>query len=189
MAYAVLGPCGTFSEAAARAYWGPEVELLAVDNMEQMGRLLCSRRVQGALAPLHNTLTGWVDPTLQLLKTHQVVIKGQIELPVIQHLMVYRSYRCRDLEVVISHPLALKQCRDFINTVLCGIKLESRSSTAEAARGLCSEERQAACIGSQRAAQLYNLQILAANIGAPGNYTCFVHIGHRQGSCPCVTHS
>lgn len=183
MAYAVLGPPGTFSEAAAQAYWGPVVELLAVENMEQMGTLLSNRQVQGALAPLHNTLTGWVDSTLHLLKTHRVVIQGQIELPVTQHLMAYRPYRCQDLEVVISHPLAIEQCRDFINNVLSGIKLESHSSTAGAARGLCIEERCAACIGSQRAAQIYHLHILAANIGAPGNYTRFVHIGPPLGRC------
>ncbi len=180
MAYAILGPSGTFSELAARAYWGTTVELLGVDSIEQIGQLFCADQIQGALAPLHNTLTGWVEPTLELLKAYQLSIKGEIELPVEQHLMVYGPYRCRELEVVISHPLALKQCRGFIDTVLTQVRLENCSSTAKAARGLYGEKRPAACIGSQRAAELYGLQILARNIGGLGNRTCFVHLGYRH---------
>lgn len=179
MAYAILGPPGTFSEVAARAYWGPGVELLGVDDIGQIGGLLGCGRVSGALVPLHNTITGWVDQTLRLLKSYQLPIKGKIELPVVQHLMVYGPYRCSDLKVIISHPIALEQCQGFIDKVLGGVKLETHLSTAAAARGLSRERRKAACIGSERAAQLYNLQILAANIGPLKNHTCFVHVEYN----------
>ncbi|HCF51068.1 MAG TPA: hypothetical protein DER60_12355 [Syntrophomonas sp.] len=176
MAYAVLGPCGTFSEEAARRYWGAGVELTTVEDLDIIGRLLADRQVQGALVPLHNTITGWVNSTLKLFKTQRLAIQGQIDIPVAQHLMACNPYDLQDLEVVISHPLALEQCRDFIAFRLNGVKLEHLSSTAGAAQVLRSEPRRAASIGSVQAARLYGLKIIQHNINRPGNITCFVHI-------------
>lgn len=176
MAYAILGPCGTFSEEAARLYWGRGVKLKTVEDLDLIGQLLVDGQIQGALVPWHNTLTGWVKPTMELLKAYRLVIRGQIDMPVKQHLMAPMPYSLRELEVVISHPLALKQCQDFINVELSGIKLEHFSSTAGAARTLLRDPRKAASIGSHQAAQLYGLQILKHNINNPGNTTRFVHI-------------
>lgn len=176
MAYAVLGPAGTFSEAAARRYWGDEVELTTVESLDVMGTMLAEHQVQGALIPLYNSITGWVKPALRLLSRHRLVIEGQIEMPVRQHLMAAKAGRLQDVEVVISHPLALEQCRCFISANLGGIPLQECSSTAEAARALMKDSRRAASIGSYQAACLYGLEVLQHDINSPGNITRFVHI-------------
>lgn len=176
MAYAILGPAGTFSEAAARRYWGDEVELTTVENMDTMGAMLVEHQVQGALVPLYNSITGWVRPALRLLNRHCLVIEGQLEMQVRQHLMTIRAASLEDVEVIISHPLALEQCRCFISANLEGVTLQECSSTAEAARALMKDSRRAACIGSHQAAYLYGLEVLQHDINSPGNITRFVHI-------------
>lgn len=176
MAYAILGPSGTFSEEAARRYWGEKVELKTVENLDIMGILLAKRQVQGALAPLYNSITGWVGPTLRLFNRHRLVIEGRVAMPVRQHLMACHACSLEEVEVVISHPLALKQCQSFINTSLGGIPLEKCGSTAEAARALLADTRLAASIGSCQAARLYGLKILRHDINSPGNITHFVHV-------------
>lgn len=185
MAYAVLGPAGTFSEEAARRYWGSQVVLETAESIDKLGLMLADHQAEGALAPLYNSLTGWVNPTLEILRKNLLLIKGHIELPVRQHLMVGNPCRLQDLEVVISHPLALRQCSQFIARNLGGAVLEPCSSTAGAARALLTETRPAACIGSYQAARMYGLKILRQDINLPGNITHFVHIaapGERNAS-------
>lgn len=176
MAYAVLGPAGTFSEEAARKFWGPKVELTTVESLDTIGAMLANRQVQGALAPLYNTLTGWVNPTLNLLYKNSLLIKGHFEMPVRQHLMVCKPCRLQEVEVIISHPLAIEQCRHFITSQLGWVELQPCASTAGAARALLTEPRRAASISSFHAARNYGLKILQHDINRPGNVTRFVHI-------------
>lgn len=182
MAYAVLGPQGTFSETAAQLYWRDTIPLVIASDLDQVGQMMISGEVDGALLPIENSRSGWICSTISYLAEQPVYICGELNLQVSQHLMACRPYRWKELEVLISHPVAIQQCRPFINNTLPGIPVETADSTAGAAQRLQYDQRRAACIGSQRAAQLYNLEIIAANISGPQNHTRFIHLGAE----PCA---
>lgn len=181
MTYAVLGPRGTFSEEAAYRYWGDEVDLTTADSVDEVFRLVQNGQVEGALVPLENSLTGSVQPTLRGLEQSAVYIGGEITLEIKQHLMARQKYDLDEIELLISHPLALLQCDIFIKKFLPGVRSEITESTARAAQILYDEQRKAASIGNDHAARLYGLEVIQRDIGDEHNQTRFVYItGKRQ---------
>ncbi|NIM44200.1 MAG: prephenate dehydratase, partial [Nitrososphaeria archaeon] len=73
-------------------------------------------------------------------------------------------------------PQALAQCRSFLEESLPKARLVESSSTAAAVKK-ASKQRGAAAIGTELAAQLYGMEILAKSVEAiPNNYTRFLVI-------------
>jgi len=83
------------------------------------------------------------------------------------------------IEVVISHPQATAQCREFIRARMPEARVMTSSSTAEAVRLVSERIRHRwAAIGTQLAARLYGCIVLEAGIeDVPGNETRFVWLG------------
>lgn len=177
MTYAVLGPRGTFSEEAAGAYWGDEVELEVAGTIQEVFNLVESGRVEGALVPIENSLAGTIHPTFEGLQNSEVWIKGEFYLPVQQHLLACRNLDLEEVELLISQPVVLVQCENFIKSSLAGVRTEICDSTARAAQILRSESKPAVSIGNSSAAALYDLRIIYPDIAEDNNVTRFIHIG------------
>lgn len=177
MAYAVLGPRGTFSEEAAGAYWGAGVELEVAGTIQEVFKLVESGRVEGALVPIENSLAGTIHPTFEGLQNSEVWIKGELYLPVQQHLLACRRLDLEEVELLISQPVVLLQCENFIKSSLAGVRTEICDSTARAAQILKSESKPAVSIGNSSAAALYDLHIIHPDIAEDNNITRFIHIG------------
>ncbi|WP_054694562.1 prephenate dehydratase [Syntrophomonas palmitatica] len=178
MKYAVLGPRGTFSEEAAHIYWGEDIQIQVAATIPEVFAMIENRQADAALVPLENSLAGSVWDTLECLKTCRVEIKGEISIPIKQHLMACKNYALDELELLISQPVALLQCERFVKNRLAGVRTEICDSTTRAAQILKSENRRAASIGNYQAAKLYDLQVIYPDIAEAHNLTRFVHIGH-----------
>jgi prephenate dehydratase len=81
---------------------------------------------------------------------------------------------------VESHPIALMQCENFLDT-LPGIKIVEHEDTALAARDISEKKLlNTAAICSTRAAQIYGLTILASGIETnKHNFTRFLIFGNE----------
>lgn len=180
MAYAVLGPHGTFSEEAAGVYWGAGVELEVAGTIQEVFELVESGRVEGALVPIENSLAGTIHPTFEGLQNNEVQIRGELYLPVQQHLLACRHLALEEVELLISQPVVLVQCEKFIKTSLSGVRTEICDSTARAAQILRSESKPAVSIGNSSAAELYDLRIIYPDIAEENNVTRFIHIGRPE---------
>lgn len=180
MAYAVLGPRGTFSEEAALRYWGDEAQLLPARNIPELFALVEAGKVDGGLAPIDNTMAGSIEATMECLSAREVSISGEISLPIKQQLMARHPYRLEEIELLISQPAALQQCAQFIRENMPGVRTEIAASTTRAAQLLSGESRRAAAIANRQAARLYGLQIIRPDIAAAGNVTRFIHITSRN---------
>lgn len=180
MAYGVLGPHGTFSEEAALRYWGREVKLQAARDIPQLFAMVEKKEIDAALVPIDNTRAGSIEPTMESLFRTQVAIAGEISLPIEQQLVSTSKYRLDELELLISQPAALLQCKEFIQEHLPWIRTEIAVSTTRAAQLLGSEKRRAAAIANQQTARHYGLEILYPNISGRDNITRFVHIVPRD---------
>lgn len=177
MAYAVLGPRGTFSEEAAGVYWGNDVELEVASTISEVFSLVEKGRVDGALVPIENSLAGTIHPTFEGLQNSDVWIKGELYLPVQQHLLACRHLALQEVELLISQPVVLVQCENFIKSSLSGVRTEICDSTARAAQILRTESKPAVSIGNSSAAELYDLRIIYQDIAEENNVTRFIHIG------------
>lgn len=175
-----LGPIGTYSEAAAltHASWltqksGSEAILYPYPSISQTLRAVSQGEVQLAVAPVENSIEGSVPMTLDMLwKLDRLQIQQAYILP-ISHALLSRAGNQKAISTVYSHPQALAQCRGWLETFLPSVRLIPTNSTTEAVR-TADKLPTAAAIASQRAAELYQMPILAYPINDhPENCTRF----------------
>lgn len=180
MAYAVLGPRGSFSEEAAIQYWGNRQDRVIAPSIPEVFKLVEQGRVNEALVPIENSLAGSVKETIQCLYKSRLYICGEILLPVQQDLLACKKYKLSEIELLISQPVALLQCQDFIHKYLPDVRTEICHSTSKAAEMLQKENKKAVSIGNSQAARIYGLEIIYPNIAGKANMTRFVHICTRK---------
>lgn len=121
--------------------------------------------------PVENSLEGTVYTTLDML-AHEVelMIKGEIVIPVRQALLGKARICPAEVACVYSHPQGIGQCMQFIRKHMPQAEIKFANSTAEGAK-LAAENPQSVAIGTVRAAQLYGLQVLAEGI-QDQSYNC-----------------
>jgi len=178
-----LGPRGTFSEEAARKQFGTRVRAVPCLSIDEVFRQVEARQLGYGVVPVENSTEGAVGRTLDLLLATPVKICGEVLLPVHQCLMA-KEPATDGVARVYAHAQSLAQCHEWLNQNLPRAERIPVVSNAEGAR-LASGEGHAACIGSQAAAELYDLNLLAANIeDQPNNATRFVVIADQE-VVPC----
>jgi prephenate dehydratase len=174
-----LGPEGTFTQAAALSAPGAgEFELVAIETIHDTVLAVRDGDVELSVVPIENSLEGSVNITLDALvfDAEGVRIVGETVLGVEQCLIAQEQLPLEEIEVVISHPQATAQCRDYIRAKLPEARVMTASSTAEAVRLVSERIRHRwAAIGTRLAAELYECVVLEAGIeDVTGNQTRFV---------------
>ena len=173
---AYLGPEGTFSHHAARAQFGALSRLDAVASIPDVFSAVETGRADLGIVPIENTTEGVVTQTLDALADHDVPVCAERVLRV--SLALFSAKGTADaVRRVISHPQPLAQCRRWLDQHLPDAERVEAASTAAAAQ-IASESPHAAAIGSELAAEVYDLPIIASGIEDRGdNSTRFVVIG------------
>ncbi|HEY9625762.1 MAG TPA: prephenate dehydratase [Coleofasciculaceae cyanobacterium] len=175
-----LGPAGTYAESAALAYakWlqtatGQVSTLYPYASIAQAIRATADGKADIAVVPVENSIEGSVTVTLDTLwQLDHLHIQQALTLP-IAHALLSTATAIDAIEVVYSHPQALAQCQMWLERFLPSVSLVPTNSTTEALQYL-RDNPQAGAISSQRAAQLYDLPILAYPINDhPDNCTRF----------------
>jgi prephenate dehydratase len=171
-----LGPLGTFTEEAASLIQGSRV---AFDTISEIFDAVETKKVDMGVIPIENSIEGSLGLTLDLL-VHQysLKIKREIILPINLNLLLNPDADLEDIKVVYSHDQPLLQCRKFLENL--GTTTQATPSTAAAAEMILGHKN-AAAIGTSRAAELYGLKIAAENIqDHQNNMTRFVVVGYED---------
>lgn len=173
MKIGVLGPEGTNSERAARR-WQPEADLIYFSDFEDVLRAVEAGDVDAGVVPVENSLEGAVGQNMDLLLHLNVSVIGEVNLP-IRHCLVGRGEG--EIKVVLSHPQAVAQCRQYIRLHYPNAEVRTTGSTSHAAR-LAQEFPEMAAIAGAGTAEKYNLKILAKDIqDGHENVTRFAAVG------------
>ncbi len=173
---AYLGPAGTYTEAAARRFFGAGCEFVPCADLDEVVRGQLGGACSHAVLPIENSTEGAVARTLDLLLSLPVHICGEISLPIHHNLLRLRP-ELQGLRAVLAHPQALSQCRQWLDTHLPGVERRAVASNAEASR-LAAQDDTLAAIAGEHAARLYGLQLAATRIQDEiGNRTRFVVLG------------
>jgi chorismate mutase/prephenate dehydratase len=131
------------------------------------------------LVPVENSTEGMVSHTLDRFITSPLKINGEVSLR-IHHYLLSKSTELADIKVVYAHPQALAQCRKWLTEHLPAIALVAVNSNSEAAQKVANESN-AAAIAANRAAEIYDLFVLASNIeDEADNTTRFIVIGTQD---------
>jgi prephenate dehydratase len=180
---AVLGPEGTYSEKAAQRWLqaqksrGEErTELVYCSGFEEVLRSVEAGEVDEGVVPVENSLEGAITVVMDLLLKLDVAVIGEVTVP-IKHCLVGRGED--EIRVVLSHPQALAQCRQFLKDHYPNAEIRTTGSTSHAAR-LAQEFPEMAAIAEAGTAERYGLKILARGIQDVGdNVTRFIVAGKR----------
>lgn len=127
---AVLGPAGTFSESAARAYLNREkmdLELAFYPTIDEAAEAVGKECCCGLL-PLENTLDGYVQSTLDLLLEKDFTALGEIRVPV-QFALVGNVHAPEEIRTVYVQFKAQGQCRHALHQLAGAELINTHSNT------------------------------------------------------------
>ncbi len=178
---ACLGPSGTFTEEAALRY-DEKAQLIPFSSVTGVAAAVDTGIAEEGVVAIENSLEGSVTDTLDLLiHESRLLICHELVLPIKHYLLGKPGSEVLELKVIYSHPQALAQCRRFLERCFPQAQIVAALSTTAAVEQMISSPIPAAAIGTQRAAKLYEVQILAKNIeDRSPNVTRFIVLSLRD---------
>jgi len=161
-----LGPAGTYTEMAARAFGG-DAELIPLPSVAEVIDTVIRNDADMAVCAFENSIAGTVSiETIDLLLNPHfpLNIYGEVVLD-ISHMLIGRDHLDLDtINTVFSHPSALAQCRQSLQSLVPQanqIELLSTTAAVEAAMA----DGASAAIAGDLAAREFGAYILARDIG------------------------
>ncbi|MGN0577187.1 MAG: prephenate dehydratase [Ruminiclostridium sp.] len=161
-----LGPEGTYTEEAAKLFFGADSNFQPQQTVSDSVKQLLEGKCDYAVIPQENTIGGPVyDYIDEVIANEEISIVGEVELPIRQALLVREGTALDDIETVYSHKQGIAQGADWLKNNLSHAEVVEVSSTAEGAR-IVSESDTGSCaaIASVGSAKVYGLTVLAENI-------------------------
>lgn len=181
---AFLGPAGTFTEQALHRV--PELsraELVPCESMVDVLFAVHEGAAARGVVPIENAIEGTVNATIDTLAFDvDVLIQGELVEPVSLNVLALPGAELADMRSVTSIPVATAQCRGWLRAHLPAAGHLAANSTAEAAAAVAKAgDPTVAAIGNARAAEVYGLDVLAADVeDHPENRTRFVVVGRDR---------
>src|SRR3989442_9622161 len=171
------GEPGAFSEAAARRV-DPDAQLVPFRSFEEVFDAVNGGAASYGVLPIENSIGGSIHRNYDLLLSHELPIVGEVELPVVHHLLALPGATLNGLRRVYSHPQGLAQCERFLRT-LTGVEIIATYDTAGSAKMVADAgQKDAAAIASARAGDVFGLVSLAASVqDFDDNITRFLLVG------------
>jgi len=161
---AIQGIKGSNHHQVALDYFGEDITLSECDSFDQMVNELINGNVDKAVMAIENTIAGSIIPNYALVHHNKLHIIGEHYLNIHHHLMALEGQRLADIKEVHSHPMALLQCKKFFANYP-NIKLVETSDTADSAKKIQEQQlKGVAAIAPKKAAELYQLAIIADDI-------------------------
>ncbi|MGW8180852.1 MAG: prephenate dehydratase, partial [bacterium] len=174
---------GSFSEVAARMF-DPDLIYISCGEYGETLEAVESGVLDLGIVPVEHTLGGAVTEVNDALIKTDLVIVGEIRLPVSYCLLVLPDTDSREVRVIYSHRQALAQCQGY----LARENLDSRPyyDSAAAARMLVKERPEGSgVIASRFAAEYFNLEILDSGIeDHPENISRFLVLSKEASPVP-----
>ena len=161
-----LGPAGTYTEMAARAFGG-DAELIPLPSVAEVIDTVIRDDADMAVCAFENSIAGTVSiETIDLLLNPHfpLNIYGEVVLD-ISHMLIARDHLDLDtINTVFSHPSALAQCRQSLQSLVPQANQIELLSTTAAVEAAMADEASAAIAGDL-AAREFGAYILARDIG------------------------
>ena len=172
MRIACFGAPGSFTHQALDEYFeGETYDRIHFNHFEDIIEALAQGAVDYGVLPIENSSTGGITEVYDLLRQHDCVIVGERRLKIEQNLLGLPDATLGDIRQVYSHPQGLKQSQHFLkdHPEIEPVPYYSTSKSAEMVAH--KEDVSLAAVAGKKAAELYGLKVLLANINHNENNT------------------
>lgn len=172
---AIQGIRASFHEQAAFEYFGENIETVECDSFKQTFVALENKEADYIVMAIENSIAGSILPNYSLLLGYNFPVVGEVYLPIQLHLMALPGVTFDQIKYVTSHPMAIRQCNEFLDDYP-NLKIVESSDTAACAKRIRDEQlTDTVAIANVLAARLYGLDIIERRIESnKKNYTRFL---------------
>jgi prephenate dehydratase len=178
---AIQGIATSFHEIAALNYFEGPIETIECLTFHQLCESLKVGKADFAVMAIENSIAGSILPNYFLLQDYHFSIVGEIYLPIHMHLLVLPGVKLSDVTTIESHPMAIRQCSEYLHA-LNGVEIRESDDTALSAKRVSELKlKNTAAIANESAAKKYGLEILEKRIEThKKNFTRFLVLTKRS---------
>ena len=177
---AIQGVKGCFHDSAAHLFFGEnDLEIVPCDSFQELFRKVQSDSSMAGIVAIENTIAGSLLANYELMRKSGLRIVGEHKLRIKQSICAMPGQSLDELEEVLSHPIALMQCGEFIDKHK-NLRAIEFDDTANAAKTIAEKHvMKAGAICGTYAAHLYGLEVLQEGIETnKHNFTRFLILDH-----------
>ena len=177
---AIQGTRASFHEEAAFKFFGTDIDTIECESFKRTCEVLRLKQADYVVMAIENSIAGSLLPNYTLLREYNFPIVGEVYLAIQLHLLTLPGIKFEDIKYVMSHPIAIRQCSDFLDDYPQLQVIES-SDTAACAKKIRDENLvDSAAIANNLAAELYGLEIMERRIESnKKNYTRFLILANK----------
>ena len=178
---AIQGIAGSYHDIAARNYHeGEEIEIIPCNTFRDVITTIKKDPAILGMMAIENTIAGSLLQNHELIRESGLSVTGEYKLRISHSLVALPGTSIHEVTEVNSHPIALMQCTDFLDT-LPNAKVVEKEDTAMSARWISENQLKGhAAICGKLAAQIYKMEVLAEGIETnKRNFTRFLAIADR----------
>jgi prephenate dehydratase len=172
---AIQGIATSFHEIAAQSYFNEPIETVECLSFHELCESLSKGTSDYAVMAIENSIAGSILPNYFLLQSYHFSIIGELYLPIHMHLLVLPGVKMEDIRCIESHPMAIRQCSEYIHAMK-NVEVRESDDTALSAKRVSELKlKDTAAIANEYAAKKYGLDILDKRIEThKKNFTRFL---------------
>lgn len=178
---AIQGIATSFHEVAALTHFQEPIETVECLSFHELCESLKNGTSDYAVMAIENSIAGSILPNYFLLQSYHFSIIGELYLPIHMHLLALPGVKLEEIKCIESHPMAIRQCTEFIHT-LNGVEVRESDDTALSAKRVKELKlKNTAAIANEFAAKKFGLQVLEKRIEThKKNFTRFLVLSKRS---------
>jgi prephenate dehydratase len=161
---AIQGQIGSFHHTVTNR-WFPDYDLVCQDTFHGVFEALKAKQADQAVVAIENSLYGSIADVYDLLLKYKYPIVGELVEHIHLQLMAKDGVKLSDITEVYSHPVALNQCREWLEEHLPDVEIIEHHDTAGAVAYVSELDSPfTAAIAGTQASELYKIPILERDI-------------------------
>src|SRR5690606_299474 len=178
---AIQGIATSFHEVAALTYFDEPLDTIECLTFHELCENLQDATADYAVMAIENSIAGSILPNYFLLQEYHFSIVGELYLPIHMHLLALPGVQLSDIRTIESHPMAIRQCAEYLQS-LQNVDIRESDDTALSAKKVAELQlKDTAAIANEHAAKKFGLQILDKRIEThKKNFTRFLILTKRS---------
>ncbi|MFT4802290.1 MAG: prephenate dehydratase [Flavobacteriaceae bacterium] len=177
---AIQGIESSFHDMAVKKMFpNQEIELVMCNSFEKVTESINDFSADFGVLAIENTIAGSILPNYNLIDSSDLVIMDEVFLNIQMYIMALESETIHDIIEIHSHPVALLQCKNYLQKFPPHFKIIEGADTASEAKKIKEQNlKGVAAIAGKQVAENFGLKILDSKIqNNSDNQTRFVLIG------------